>query len=888
MPGAHEISDEHMAFLTASAITPDIATSAGIFSVTRAEDVPDVFREWPGRAAVPGLVFPWRGLTGDVLQLRPDTPVKRRDGGAAKYVFPKGVELVLGVHPLMEALVRDPAVPLVITEGTKQTLAAVSALVGGQDYAVVGIAGCYGWSQHQGQIPDLHELAHALRGRAVYLVFDADWTTNRNVWQAAKELTDLLKLHRAATVRYVTVPGGRTTGLDDALASTIDPPASMRGLLGSAAKSLGRPPRKSQASTYFDDDGSLLTEKAADGLLVETPAALAMDGSVAIYADGRYVIDHHQQAFYAAAGALLGDKYRPVFRAAMHEFVQGRLYAERRKLPERPRSPWLNLTNGMLDLSTLELHPHDPEHLSTVQLPIAWDPEATCPTYERWVDLVGITDQLELLEATAAQMLAPGITPAKSLFLFGPSRSGKSTYLRIMRAIVGAENTSSVTLHQLSDDRFASANLYGKALNVAADLSSAHVQDLSTWKMLTGEDPVQANRKHGAQFSFVNYALFAFSANEPPTVGESSRAYFARIIPMKFGRSFEGAEDPSIETQILHTELPGVLRRWIETRNRWRAGGRVLVADPAVVAEFEAASDRVARWLGAEKAIVGEVEVSGGKVEPVVEGQTLPPQSATTLTDLHAEFQQWAKDNGYAGLGKIKFGERLTRQNGVCNVRIGGGKSKQRGLNVINKPDEEESSGGRDGRVEHTTDIGLNEKNQENRASIVSQGYGNSGSNSATFATSATEPKNAGVHTESLKLVPSSPRRPSVTADVDDLTVWVFDAISADPAASTEATVRAALRISQTEFRAARDWLIAHGVVAKRRGRGFEVLADLIQAPAPYQPPADTHFVYRPSEPPSTRVLLALDSRPCPECGEIEDGESAYFPFCQRHRREIA
>jgi putative DNA primase/helicase len=95
---------------------------------------------------------------------------------------------------------------------------------------------------------------------------------------------------------------------------------------------------------------------------------------------------------------------------------------------------------------------------------------------------------LDDLEETMATMLDQSRTPPKAALLHGPSRSGKSTFLRLMTAIAGHENTSAVSLHQLSEDRFASANLYGKILNVAADISADHVRDLSLWKMLTGED----------------------------------------------------------------------------------------------------------------------------------------------------------------------------------------------------------------------------------------------------------------------------------------------------------------------------------------------------------------------------------------------------------------
>lgn len=881
VPEARTISDAHMSMLTNSAITPDVATSGGVYTASTVEELPAEFHEWPGARAVPGIVFPWRGFAGAVVhQVRPDKPIRKQDDTEAKYVFAADTEMVLHVHPMMDELVRDPKVPLVITEGTKQTLAAVSALVGAGDYAAVGMPGCYGWSQKRRQIADLKSLATVLRGRKVFLIFDADWTSNRNVWEAANGLTDLLKLHGSASIGYVTVPGGSTTGLDDALADTVDPTASIRDLIANAAKGLGRAPRKSQASAYFDEDSSLLTEKAAEGLLADYPSALASDGTVAIYNTGRYIIDEHHHAFFAAVSDLIGNKYRPAYRAAISEFVQGRLFSERRRLSSRPTSPRLNVLNGMLDMDTLELHPHDPELMSTVQLPVRWDSEAECPTYMEWVEICGVEDQLEQLEQTASQMLEPLITPAKSLFLFGPSRSGKSTFLRIMRAIMGEENTSSVTLHALSDDRFASANLYGKALNVAADLSSAHVQDLSTWKMLTGEDPVQANRKHGAQFSFVNQALFAFSANEPPTVGESSRAYFSRIIPAKFARSFEGAEDPSIENQIINAELPGVLRRWVEARNRKKAVGRLPSVDAGVLAEFESASDRVALWLGEEKTAVRVFQAPLADLGPVLEGQVLPTTHGATLTDLHADFQQWAKDNGYGSLGKIKFGDRLTRQDGVVKIRIGKGSKNQRAFNVINKVDDEDQPVGTLGKVQNTTDIAECER----EGAEESFRYGDSALNSAKFANEQGQAAKPADHAPSN----TDGELPVIEADVDDLTVWVYDAIATDPAKATVGKVREALRISQTEFEAARDFLVAHGLIARRKGRGYDLLARLVQAPAPYTPLNDPHFVNRPCGEVSEHPLLPVDPRPCPECGEPTDNPHSYFPFCATHRREIA
>ena len=207
----------------------------------------------------------------------------------------------------------------------------------------------------------------------------------------------------------------------------------------------------------------------------------------------------------------------------------------------------MNCQNGLVDVMTGKLFPHDPEVMTLFQLPVSYDPKATCPKYEAWLE-ERLPGQTDALEDAACQVLDRTRTAQRFIFLFGPPRSGKSTFLRILLALVGKQNTSSVTLHQLSDDRFASANLYGKVLNVAADLSSRDVKDLSSLKMLTGEDQIQGNRKYGAQFSFTSQALLAFSANDVPTVNDPTGAYQERALPFHFAEQLHREEnDPQIE-----------------------------------------------------------------------------------------------------------------------------------------------------------------------------------------------------------------------------------------------------------------------------------------------------------------------------------------------------
>jgi len=279
-------------------------------------------------------------------------------------------------------------------------------------------------------------------------------------------------------------------------------------------------------------------------------------------------------------------------------------------------------------------------------------------------------------------MLDPTRTPTNAAFLYGPPRSGKSTWLRLLVALSGRHH-SAVTLQALSHDRFAAANVYGSILNAAADLPSSHVEDLSTFKMMTGEDRITANRKYGGQFMFTNRALFAFSANELPTVGESSRAYAERIKPFKFDRSFAGHEDHRIEL-AMRAELPGILVRLVRAWQRLDQRGNYLTTDAAVRADFEQKSDRVRLWVS-ERCQVVRTRPDGSRTVP---GCTLPFELMNLKRDLAQLFNDWARAQGASAMGERKVGDRLTSIDDVVEVRMQG--TKRQGLNIILRSEDDD------------------------------------------------------------------------------------------------------------------------------------------------------------------------------------------------------
>lgn len=641
-------------------ISPEWAIAMGLRTAHEAAELPEGTPErW--REYLPAILIPWTAEDGRVeWQIRPDTPVVTDTGDVIKYATRSRDE---GYRPVLWVAKRgSESGSRLLVEGTCQTLAA--ARYAPEDVWVLGMVGCRGWMSDGQPIVDLGALA----GASVIGALDADLWTNVDVWDAGELLQRALAAEGASAVTWLKLPASKKNGLDDVLGNR--PEATRAGYLERLIqdaikekfpKSRRPKPSTKSANPWFGETG-LLAEQATKHVLRHQPAALTAENRVALYREGVFEISG--QGLARSVLGILGDQFRPGHLATIEQAAVALLWADHAHLPDLAEVPLLNCRNGMVDLRTGELMEHDPAYSSSWQLPVKWNPEATAPVYERWLKEVA-NGQADDLEESVSVMLDPSRRPTKAVFLFGPTRSGKSTFLKLVEKIVGERLRSAVTLHQLASDQFAAARLYGKRLNVAADLSSAHVDDLSVFKMLTGEDSINANPKFGTQFTFKNQALFLFSANRVPTVSESSDAYRERIRPFDFPVSFAGHEDLNL-WPILAAELEGILVRLVAAWQRFNSRGTYREQDNTVLASFRRHSDRVQLFVDETCTVVDNPQKIG--------------KDGNTPTDIAARFNDWAREQGAPALGRNKLIERIRLLPGVIEFQDSG--TRVRGLNV--------------------------------------------------------------------------------------------------------------------------------------------------------------------------------------------------------------
>lgn len=210
---------QHAELIEASGISKEIAAERGYFSVSEPKELQGVVPK-PQQLA-PALVIPVIDTWGDrvFFQTRPDSP-RVVDGRVRKYETPRGSGLTIDCPPSTRFHLRNPKVPLVITEGVRKADAAAS--IGLRAIDLLGVWGFRG-SNDDGGITALDAWnAIALNnGREVYVCFDSDAMTKSGVHAAVVALTKFLE-RRGAYWRIIYLPHGEDgckTGLDDFLAA---------------------------------------------------------------------------------------------------------------------------------------------------------------------------------------------------------------------------------------------------------------------------------------------------------------------------------------------------------------------------------------------------------------------------------------------------------------------------------------------------------------------------------------------------------------------------------------------------------------------------------------------------------------------------------------------
>jgi putative DNA primase/helicase len=301
-------------------------------------------------------------------------------------------------------------------------------------------------------------------------------------------------------------------------------------------------------------------------------------------------------------------------------------------------------TNGLLDLTTRTLLPHDPRFFNATSVPFRYEPAAAVP--RRWLSF--LADLWPEDEASPAALqewfgyVASGrLDLHRILLLVGPTRAGKGVIARVLIALIGRENLAGPTLSSLGGE-FGLAPLLGKSLAVVSDARLNGRSEVVVERLLSisGEDALTVNRKYRDQWTGTLPARLMICSNELPQLGDASMAVAGRFVPLILSRSWLGQEDRELEP-ALHAELPGILNWALDGLERLTRNGRFTRSPHA-----DEALDALQDLASPVTAFVRDRCLVGGEHEVEVDR-------------LYNTWRAWAVDNGHERSSKQVFGRDL-------------------------------------------------------------------------------------------------------------------------------------------------------------------------------------------------------------------------------------
>jgi len=297
-------------------------------------------------------------------------------------------------------------------------------------------------------------------------------------------------------------------------------------------------------------------------------------GALWAYDNGIWTRDGERALQFAARKAVNPENYGANLLKELKAQVRADPYAEIGADRLGLDAGYVAVENGLLDLQAAArgddaVRDLTPEDYALRRLPVEYDPDADATAWSAFVDGVVESEKRETLQEYVGYTLHRGEMPFnRAVLLVGSGANGKSTFLNVVRAMLGRENTETKPVHKFDTDNHI-ADLYGSLANIDADLSegSLSTQGIANFKRLVGDDQVTARHLYEDAFTFQPAVKHLYACNQVPDVGnyvaDDDTAFWRRWLIVQFPEYIPPSErDPLLEDRLTEPESLSTVLNW--------------------------------------------------------------------------------------------------------------------------------------------------------------------------------------------------------------------------------------------------------------------------------------------------------------------------------------
>ncbi|GAA4399063.1 hypothetical protein GCM10023153_24670 [Ornithinibacter aureus] len=337
----------------------------------------------------------------------------------------------------------------------------------------------------------------------------------------------------------------------------------------------------------------------------------------------------------------------------------------------------LNVANGVVDLRSGGLRPHDPGLLLTRISPVPYLPDATHPDVSAALQAIPAETrewmQVRFGQAASGHPAPDDIVP----ITFGGGANGKSSVLGAVDTALGEHSgvvSARLMVGRAGDHPTELMQLRGLRLAISEELPEGHALDTKRLKDVSGTHAITARAIRRDNVSFPATHSLVLSSNYRPKIVDTDHGTWRRLALVTFPWRYAAAPSgPGQRTadqglrQRLREGLDGqheaALAWVVEGARRWYAAGRVLPPPPGRVAEDTLAWRRQSDLVLAY--VHDRLEFDAAAMVPSLE--------------LYADFGDWMTNRGHSRWSEKTFSERFDSHEMVTERNVARARTRDHG-----------------------------------------------------------------------------------------------------------------------------------------------------------------------------------------------------------------
>lgn len=326
----------------------------------------------------------------------------------------------------------------------------------------------------------------------------------------------------------------------------------------------------------------------------------------------------------------------------------------------------IGVKNGIIDLRKGSLMPHDKNAFLTKQIALEYIPDAKSP--ELWIkflDEIFQSDKelIRYIQKALGYSLTGSTQEQCAFFLYGTGRNGKSTFLEIIRNILGdyASNIQPETImvNQKSGNAPTSdiARLKGARFVTSVEPNEGMKLNEGLIKQMTGGDVMTVRKLFCAEFEFRPEFKLWMATNHKPVIRETDTGIWRRVHMIPFMACIP---ENRVDTHLIYKlakESSQIFKWMLDGCLLWQREG---LSMPKAVHD-------------AVKEYQHEMDV----IKNFIDACCIENQGETKASVLYAVYAQWCRNNGEYCMSNTKFGvemqkkcKKIKKPNGIYYLGI--------------------------------------------------------------------------------------------------------------------------------------------------------------------------------------------------------------------------